>query len=126
MSVKFQLEKKQNINIFYLEGEIIEKTQAKELIEKIDELIALKENKIIFNLKALKYINSTGLSVIISLFTKCRNSSGELILTEESPKVKELFVITKLNSIFTVKETTEEALAYFASDKNLKNSELKK
>ena len=117
MSLKFQLDQIQNISVFYLEGEIIEKTQANELVEKVEELLALKKNKIIFNLKALKYINSTGLSVIISLFTKCRNANGELILAEESNKVKELIVITKLNSIFTVKKNTEEALKHFEAGK---------
>jgi len=113
MSFNFHIENNQNISIFYLEGEIIEKTQALDLITKVEELLEANKNKIIFNLKALKYINSTGLSVIISLFTKCRNANGELILAEESNKVKELMVMTKLNSIFTVKKNTEEALKHF-------------
>ena len=120
MALTFTFEQKQNITIFYLEGEIIEKSQANDLIIKIEELLELNKNKIIFNLKALKYINSIGLSVIISLFTKCRNSNGELILAEESNKVKELIVVTKLNSIFTVKKSTEEAIKHFETSKKSK------
>lgn len=117
MSFSFRLEQINKISIFYLEGEIIEKSAASDLVSKIEELLLSNDKKIILNLSALKYINSTGLSVIISLFTKCRNTNGELILAEESSKVKELMVVTKLNTIFTVKKTTQEAIKYFESSK---------
>ncbi len=113
MSFSFRLEQNNQASIFYLEGEIIEKHSANNLIEKVEELLQTDHLNIIFNLKDLKYINSNGLNVIITLFTKCRKANGELILAEESSKVKELMIVTKLNTIFTVKKTTQEALNYF-------------
>lgn len=112
MSFIFKSETKKGVHIFYLEGELIERFQAKELMESADELISLNQVKIILDVKDLKYLNSSGLSILVNLFTKCRNAGGELIIAELSPKVKELLIVSKLNTIFTVKNSLKEALEY--------------
>ncbi len=116
MEFNYKLEVKEDIIIVSLEGELIEKFQAHNLLEELS--IRIEEtNKILLNLKDLKYLNSTGLNVMINILTKFRTAGGEVSVCCLSQKVNELFLITKLNSVFTVLKDVEEAQEYFKSIK---------
>ena len=94
----------------------MEKQQAIELIETMNNL--LFDNKIffVFNLENMNFINSTGLNILINLLTKVRNSGGDMSIYNVPKKIKQVLLITKLNSIFNVSQTIGEA------EKNISNS----
>jgi anti-sigma B factor antagonist len=46
---------------------------------------------------------------MIGILTKARNAGGEVVITGLSPKIKQLLVITKLNSVFKITESIKEA-----------------
>lgn len=108
----FSLDKiktKDNIWILTLKGRFISESDAYMLINQLDELIDNEEINFIFNLEGLEYINSSGLNALIHSLTVSRNNGGEVVLCKMPQKIKDLLIATKLNSIFTVKES--EALA---------------
>ena len=92
-----------------LSGELMEKGQAVKLLQDFDTIVAKGNPKVILHLKDLRYVNSTGLNVMIGMFTKARRNGGELIVVEVSDRVKELFLVTKLNTVFNVVDTIEQA-----------------
>lgn len=104
------INKEANILSIVLNGSILAKTDAEEVTALIEEEIENGNNKVIIDLGGLDYMNSTGINVFISYLTKCRNSGGELVIANVSPKVEQLLVITKLFSVFTVAESAEEGL----------------
>ncbi len=99
------------IIICSLHGELIDKNQATEFIADIEGQLQSGHLKIVLDLSDLKYINSSGLNVLINILTKARKNGGEAVVANVSPKVRELFVITKLNTVFTVTDTVEKALS---------------
>ncbi len=110
MIFKYKFCKQNNINLFQLNGELIDKNQAKELLAEIEASIAKGENKILLNLQELKYINSDGLNVLINILTKARKSAGEVAICCVNKKISELLIITKLDSIFYVSKDEENAI----------------
>ena len=98
-----------------LYGELIDRSEGNEFMHVIDTMMEEGHNKFILELSELKYMNSTGLNILINLLTKTRKNGGDLVISGISKKVKELLIITKLNSVFTVTDTTEEAVARFNS-----------
>ena len=58
----------------------------------------------------VRYINSSGIGVLITVLTKFRNKDGELVLINPSEHVKKLLIITKLNAIFNVVDNEKEAV----------------
>jgi anti-sigma B factor antagonist len=64
----------------------------------------------VIDLSQVRYISSSGIGVLITILTKMRNAGGEVFLSSPSEHVKKLLIITKLNNIFNVFETLEEAL----------------
>jgi anti-sigma B factor antagonist len=97
-------------SVFTFYGELIDRGQASAMLDEIEEDIEKGSNKILLNLSDLKYLNSSGLNVIINILTKARKSGGDVAICNVNKKITELLVITKLNSVFNVCENEEEAL----------------
>ena len=110
MVFEFSINDKNNHVVVTLRGDLIEKNQANELIANIEELVAANKNKIALNLEGLKYMNSSGLNTLIQLLTKTRNSGGETVIYNMNKKINELLLITKLNTLFKIVDTEEQAL----------------
>lgn len=110
MVFEYKTAKQQNVQVFHLGGELIDKNQAQELLTEVDKLIAGGENKILLNLEKLSYMNSSGLNVLLNILTKTRKASGETAICSVNKKITELLVMTKLDSIFNVKDSEIEAL----------------
>ena len=64
----------------------------------------------IFNLSGIERMNSSGLGILIQVFTSFKNNGGSVKLAEAGDNVKKLFEITKLNQIFETYDTEAEAL----------------
>lgn len=69
--------------------------------------------KIVVNLKAVDYIDSAGLGVLVGLFVSARNRGGDLKLVSPNQRTKELLRRTSLDNIFMVYGNNEEAVAAF-------------
>ena len=113
MIFDYTIETVEKLKIITLKGELIEKAQALNLLNEVENAISDGFNNFILNLEELKYLNSSGLSALLSILTKCRKQDGEVVITNLSKKVKELFLITKLNSVFKVTENIESAIDSF-------------
>lgn len=103
--------KKGNIHLFTLKGELIDKNQADKLLEEINEVIMNNHNHFVIDLGELKYLNSSGLTILIQILTKARKAGGEAVIANVGKRIKELLVITKLNTVFTIANTMEEGIS---------------
>ncbi len=110
MIFEYKSSRQNNINVFELNGELIDRNQAKNLLEEIDAVISKGENKILLNLAELKYVNSSGLNVLINILTKTRKAAGDVAICCVNHKITELLVITKLDSIFNVSSSENAAM----------------
>ena len=105
------VKKQSNVYIFALTGELIDKNQADKLMQDVDEVVLNNHIHFILDLSALKYLNSSGLTILIQILTKARKAGGEAVIAHVGKRIKELLIITKLNTVFTVADTVDEAIA---------------
>ncbi len=110
MDFTYKISEKPGYCSVQLKGNLIEKGQAVKLIDDIQHLIMRDENKFVLNLSGFRYMNSTGLTVLLNILTLARKSGGEAVICGISEKINSLLSITKLNSIFKVTNTEEEAV----------------
>ncbi len=98
-------------NVLHLifSGDLIGENKGPELVELIKNLMAEGVKYCIADISAVRYINSSGIGVLITVLTKFRNKGGELYIVNPSEHVKKLLIITKLLAIFNVVKTKEEA-----------------
>ena len=100
-----------DIKVFHLFGELIDREQPKPMVDEVIATVETGVVKILLDLHQLRYINSSGLNVLINILTKARKAGGDVAVCGVNEKNNELLVITKLDSIFNVCETKEEAVA---------------
>jgi len=94
----------------YLSGDLIGDDAAQQLLLDLETQVTQQVQYAFINLSGLRYINSSGLKVLITLLTRFRQRQGDVLLIAPSEEVNKLLLITKLNSIFTVVNAEEEAL----------------
>jgi anti-sigma B factor antagonist len=110
--MNFAQEIKSNSLILRISGDLIGEDAGTRLVEAVNEAVGHKVLTCIIDISDLRYINSSGIGVLITILTKFRNKGGEVYLMNPSESVKKLLVITKLNAIFQVVRTEEEALQH--------------
>lgn len=93
-----------------MEGDLIGEDSGLDLVSLVNDAIEQDVRYGIIDISGLRYINSSGIGVLITILTKLRNKGGEVFLLKPSESVQKLLIITKLNAIFNVVETAEDAL----------------
>lgn len=109
MNFSYKIKKDNDfIHISFI-GNLMNKQQVQSLLDEIEFYANEGFNKIIIDLSEMKFMNSTGLNILINIFTQTRSKGGEVIITNIPEKINKLLVITKLNSIFKIESTVDEA-----------------
>ncbi|MDP2388672.1 MAG: STAS domain-containing protein [Bacteroidota bacterium] len=111
MTFEHSISEEDGIQTVYFKGQLIERTQSVDLVADVVKLLEQKQLKFIFDLTDLRYMNSSGLNVLINLLTKARREGGEVVIANVNSKIRELLIITKLTSMFTVTDSHEVAVA---------------
>jgi anti-sigma B factor antagonist len=75
----------------------------------VSKLLSNGHKQILLNLGDVNYIDSSGLGALVSSFTSARKQGGELKLLNLTDRVTDLMQMTKLYTIFDVRE--DEAVA---------------
>jgi anti-sigma B factor antagonist len=84
------------------------------LRDTVKDLLGKGQKKILLNLGDVSYIDSSGIGELVSAFTSVRNQGGELKLLHLTKKVHDLLQITKLYTVFDVKDDEVAAIGAFA------------
>ncbi len=87
------------------------------LHEVVRDRLASGSRKILFNLRDVSYIDSSGLGQMVGCYTTVCSLGGELRVCEPSPRVKDLLNMTKMASVFDVRQDEASALQAFAQQK---------
>ena len=95
-------------SIIDLEGEVDVYT-APQLKQQIITLLDGGVKRVIVNLTAVDYLDSTALGVLIGGLKRLRERDGTLDLICPNPRIKRIFEITGLDKIFDIYSTEQEA-----------------
>ena len=63
----------------------------------------------------VRLLNSSGLTVLLTILTQTRNTGGDTVLANPSKQIENLLVTAKLYSIFSIAESRDEALTLLGS-----------
>ncbi len=91
----------------HISGDLIGEDNGTQLLSAVNDAVGHQVLTCIIDISGLRYINSSGIGVLITILTKFRNKGGEVYLMNPSESVKKLLVITKLNSIFQIIKSEE-------------------
>jgi anti-sigma B factor antagonist len=108
----FSVVKENGVTVVDVEGQLIVGNR-QELKAKVLEELEGGERKFAIDFSQTGYIDSSGLGVLVSLSKKIREQGGELRLSSLNEDLRTLFELTKLDTLFRIADSREDALEGF-------------
>ena len=113
MSVKISTRQVDGVTVLDISGRITLGEGSVQLRDAVRDLLSKGQKHILLNLGDVNYIDSSGIGELVSAFTTAKNQGGELKLLNLTRKVHDLLQITKLYTVFDVKDDEASAIASF-------------
>jgi len=101
------------IAVLHLQGKIMGGPDATTLHEKLHELIESGTLSVVIDLRDVDWMNSSGLGILIGGLSALRKSGGDLRLSTVTEKIEEVLRITKLDRVFDIYASIEDAIASY-------------
>lgn len=111
MQVKIQ--DKDTVTVCYVSGDI-DINSAPVIRKSLEKVVSGKKNKVLVNLSDVQYVDSSGLATMVELLKNIRAYGGKLKVCNMSAKIKSLFEMTKLDRLFEILPSEEDAIKSFA------------
>ncbi|MGD8428313.1 MAG: STAS domain-containing protein [Balneolaceae bacterium] len=119
--MNYSIEERYNCIIFKFSGDLMGGPDATKFNDKLHELIDKNRNEIVADLSKVKFMNSSGLGILIGGLTTMRNAGGDLRIAGADKKIESLLVVTKLITVFESYRTVEEAVKSYEKKEKEEN-----
>src|SRR5918997_1992366 len=100
------------VTVVQAEGQLIVGNRH-ELKDLVQAALARGERRLLLDFSRTGYIDSSGLGALVSISKRVREAGGELRLSGLNDDLRSLFELTKLDTLFAITETPEQALTSF-------------
>jgi anti-sigma B factor antagonist len=118
------IETKANLTIRQQDGVTVVELQDRKILEemaisrigeKLGQLVEEQTRaKLLLDFRNVEHLSSAALGMLITLHKQLAEKQGQLALANIHPQIYEVFKITRLNKLFNIQSTTEDALKAFA------------
>jgi anti-sigma B factor antagonist len=101
-------------HVEFLDRNILDEANIQMIGQEITGLVDSEPNpKLLISFSGVEHLSSAALGTLIQLNNQVRNRSGQLRLANIDPQIYEVFTITRLNKLFSIHGTTDEAVKSF-------------
>jgi len=111
--MKITVTEKNGVTILSLRAERFDAHNSEIVKEQIKDLYAAGAKKVLVDLGEVRFIDSSGLGALVSGFKSAVSNRGRLTLSGLQSQVESMFELTRLNRVFDIFPTAEEALSSF-------------
>lgn len=111
--MNYNVSEKYNCVIIELKGNVMGGPDAEIFRDELHKLIEQGKKEVIVDLGKVKFMNSSGLGILIGGLTTMKNAGGELVICQADKKIESLLMVTQLIKVFNHFRTLDEAVAHF-------------
>jgi anti-sigma B factor antagonist len=111
--MNFNVDERYNAVVITLKGNVMGGPDGAKLHDTLHELKENGKKNVVIDLSKTKFMNSSGLGMLISGMTTMRNAGGDLRLANVADRIQSLLVITKLITVFKHFDSVEEAVGSY-------------
>ena len=108
MDIGLELKERDGYSVLAVSGEVDVATVPK-MREQLHGLVARGDKRIVVDLDAVDFLDSTGLGVLVGALKRVRSSGGDLQLVCTQPRIRKVFEVTGLTKVFAIHATVDEA-----------------
>ena len=100
--------------VSFIDRNILDEANIQAIGEEIARLVDAKDApKLLIDFQNVDHLTSAALGTLLTIRSRVSGRGGKLRLSNIDPQIYEVFVITRLNKLFDIHETTDQALASF-------------
>lgn len=111
--MSFNVSEKYNCVVIEFKGNVMGGPDAVSLNEELHELIENDKTNVVVDLGKVKFMNSSGLGMLIGALTTMKKAGGDLRIANATDKIESLLIITKLITVFKHYKTLDEAIVSY-------------
>ncbi len=112
--MKYNIDERYNCVVITFKGNVMGGPEVGKLNEQLHELIEDDKPNVVADLGKVKFMNSSGLGMLIGGLTTMRKAGGDLRIANATDKIESLLVITKLITVFKNFDSTDEAVESYS------------
>jgi len=112
MALNLDVSRIGDIAVIRCRGRIVFGVEADELRRVVLGLLN-ETQRVVLNLAWIGHIDSSGLGTLVALFISARNRRAEIKFASVSPKARRVLTSTKVDRLFEVYDSTQEAIKSF-------------
>src|SRR5262245_3546226 len=91
------------------QGEI-DLARSPELRLRLKQEVDAAPKRLVVDLAGVSYMDSSGVATLVEAFTRARAAKCKLVLAGLQPKVRSIFTISRLDTVFAIVATVDDAL----------------
>jgi anti-sigma B factor antagonist len=118
--MKYEIKEQFNCVVIEFKGDIVGGPHAIKFREDLHELIEQGKTNVIVNLGKVKFMNSSGLGILIGALTTMKKADGKLVICEANKKIESLLMMTQLIKVFEHYQSLDEAIDSFQKKQSSK------
>ncbi|MDZ7807693.1 MAG: STAS domain-containing protein [Gracilimonas sp.] len=111
--MNYNVSEKYNCIVIELKGNVMGGPDAEIFRDELHKLIEQGKKEVVVDLSKVKFMNSSGLGILIGGLTTMKNAGGELVICQADKKIESLLMVTQLIKVFNHFRTLDEAVAHF-------------
>jgi anti-sigma B factor antagonist len=115
MKLKISSRMAGDVVVFDLKGDLVGGPDAYKLKEEVKEKLEAGERKFLLNLDGVDYVNSTGVGIVVSVYSSIMSAGGVMKICNAKERVSRIMMVTKLLEVFESYYSEKEALESFQS-----------
>ncbi|MCC6905416.1 MAG: STAS domain-containing protein [Anaerolineae bacterium] len=85
------------------------------LKDALKQAVANNQNRLVLDLARVNFIDSSGLSALVSGLRLVKENGGGIVLSNAGPQIRVAMELTRLTTVFHIYDNTEDALAGFSA-----------
>ncbi len=114
--MNYNVDERYNAVVITLKGNVMGGPDGADLHNTLHELREKGQNNVVIDLSKTKFMNSSGLGMLISGMTTMRNAGGDLRLANVADRIQSLLIVTKLITVFKHYPSVEDAVASYEEE----------
>ena len=112
--MKIKERRRDGIAILDMSGKLMGGPDAEAFNEVLCTCMHEGVRNFIVNMDRVRWVNSTGLGILISGYTTVNRAGGELKLLKVTERIENIFIVSKLATVFSSFTDEDEAVRSFA------------
>jgi anti-sigma B factor antagonist len=112
--MELRMEPAGNVTVVTIPGDTLDAGNSQEFKNDIGPVLE-QHKQVVFDMSELAFVDSSGCGALLSCLRKVKEARGDLLLCRVSSQVQDLFKVVRMDEIFRIFETREEAVEAFAA-----------